>query len=185
MIQDFTGLPMANASLLNDRTAAGEAMLMCFSNFKKDIFFVDERTFPLTISVLKTRFRHSCNTLDFAQHKGQVMGVLLQAHDNGALVTVATALLACALFKPPGEFGVTLCLETLRGLVCSLGYGGPHAAFFAVKDEHKRRMPGRLIGVSKDANGKTTYRLAWQTSRLKCFVTFSPFSTRTCPYLTP
>ncbi|KAJ3243197.1 hypothetical protein HDU78_000731 [Chytriomyces hyalinus] len=190
MVQEITGLSMANASLLDEGTAAGEAMLMCFSNFnrKKNIFFVDERTFPQTIAVLKTRAEGfgiqvivgDYETFDFEQYKDQVMGVLFQypnsegsildyesftqkAHEHGALVTVATDLLACALLKPPGEFGADIAFGNSQRFGVPLGYGGPHAAFFAVKDEHKRKMPGRLIGVSKDANGKTAYRLALQT----------------------
>jgi glycine dehydrogenase len=86
-----------------------------------------------------------------------------KAHDAGAAVTVATDLLACAMLKPPGEFGADIVFGNSQRFGVPLGYGGPHAAFFAVKDEHKRRMPGRLIGVSKDANGKMAYRLSLQT----------------------
>ncbi|KAJ3068109.1 glycine decarboxylase subunit P [Podochytrium sp. JEL0797] len=190
MIQDFTGLDIANASLLDEGTAAGEAMLMCFSAFnrKRNVFFVDERTFPQTIGVLKTRAEGfgievivgDYEKFDVETHKDSLMGVLLQypnnegsildyssfskkVHDNGGLVTVATDLLACALIKPPGEFGADIAFGNSQRFGVPLGYGGPHAAFFAVKDSQKRRMPGRLIGVSKDANGKTAYRLSLQT----------------------
>ncbi|KAI9350486.1 glycine cleavage system P-protein-domain-containing protein [Zopfochytrium polystomum] len=190
MVSDLTGLPIANASLLDEGTAAGEAMLMCYSAFnrKKNIFFVDERTFPQTFEVLKTRAEGfgiqvvvgDYQTFDWTQYKDKVMGVLIQypnnegtvldystfaqtAHANGALVTVATDLLACALLKPPGEFGADIAFGNSQRFGVPLGYGGPHAAFFAVKDEHKRRMPGRLIGVSKDAAGRPAYRLALQT----------------------
>ncbi|ORY43386.1 glycine dehydrogenase [Rhizoclosmatium globosum] len=190
MIQDFTGLDIANASLLDEGTAAGEAMLMCYSAFnrKRNIFFVDERTFPQTIAVLKTRAEGfgievivgDYEKFNAAEYKDSLMGVLLQypnsegslvdyasftksVHENGGLVTVATDLLACALVKPPGEWGADIAFGNSQRFGVPLGYGGPHAAFFAVKDEHKRRMPGRLIGVSKDANGKTAYRLALQT----------------------
>ncbi|KAJ3130656.1 hypothetical protein HK100_007772 [Physocladia obscura] len=190
MIQDLTGLDIANASLLDEGTAAGEAMLMCYSayNRKKNVFFVDERTFSQTIAVLKTRAEGfgiqvvvgNYESFDFENYKDQLMGVLLQypnsegsvvdystfakrVHNAGAMVTVATDLLACALVKPPGEFGADIAFGNSQRFGVPLGYGGPHAAFFAVKDAQKRRMPGRLIGVSKDANGKIAYRLALQT----------------------
>ncbi|KAJ3127953.1 glycine decarboxylase subunit P [Nowakowskiella sp. JEL0407] len=190
MVQDFTGLPIANASLLDEGTAAGEAMLMCFSaaNRKKNVFFVDENCHPQTISCLITRAEGfgikvvvgDYEKFDFGEYKNQVMGVLFQypgtdgkivnfesfvktAHANGALATCATDLLALALLKPPGEFGVDMVFGNSQRFGVPLGYGGPHAAFFAVKDEHKRRMPGRLIGVSKDVNGKMAYRLSLQT----------------------
>ncbi|KAJ3192800.1 glycine decarboxylase subunit P [Irineochytrium annulatum] len=187
MVEDLTGLPIANASLLDEGTAAGEAMVMCFTAFnrKKNIFFVDERTFPQTISVVKTRaegFGIQVVVGDYQTFEmtDKVMGVLVQypntegavlsydpfvkkVHAAGGLVTVATDLLACTLLKPPGEWGADIAFGNSQRFGVPLGYGGPHAAFFAVKDEHKRRMPGRLIGVSKDAAGKMAYRLALQT----------------------
>nr|KAJ3418017.1 hypothetical protein HK105_000476 [Polyrhizophydium stewartii] len=190
MVQELTGLDIANASLLDEATAAAEAMLICYSqaNRKKDVFFVDHNCLPQTIACVKTRAQGfginvvvgDFETFDFAAHKGKVAGALIQypsqfgevsnyeafvkrAHDNGALVACATDLLALALLKPPGEFGVDIALGNSQRFGVPLGYGGPHAAFFAVKDALKRRMPGRLIGVSKDATGKPAYRLALQT----------------------
>ncbi|KAJ3093581.1 hypothetical protein HDU97_009401, partial [Phlyctochytrium planicorne] len=192
MVQDLTSLPIANASLLDEGTAAAEAMLMCFSasNRKKNLFFVDERTFPQTIACLKTRaegFGIQVVVGDYqkfdweaADVKGKIMGVLVQypnsegtvlsyadfaktAHSHGALVTVATDLLALTLLTPPGEWGADMVFGNSQRFGVPLGYGGPHAAFFAVKDDQKRRMPGRLIGVSKDAEGRLAYRLALQT----------------------
>ncbi|KNC97467.1 glycine dehydrogenase [Spizellomyces punctatus DAOM BR117] len=190
MVCDFTGLPVANASLLDEGTAAGEAMMMCFAAGKrrKTIFFVDQACHPQTIACVKTRAEGfgiqvvvgDYEKYDFAANKGKVMGVLIQypttdgrvldyesfvkkAHDNGAMVTCATDLLALALLKPPGEFGADIAFGNSQRFGVPLGYGGPHAAFFAVKEELKRNMPGRLIGVSKDVNGNPAYRLALQT----------------------
>ncbi|KAI8921627.1 glycine cleavage system P-protein-domain-containing protein [Entophlyctis helioformis] len=190
MVQELTGLDIANASLLDEGTAAAEAMLLCYSsaNRKKNIFFVDETCFPQTISCVQTRAQGfgiqvvvgNYETFDFAAYNGNVVGALIQypnqfgtvanyesfvkrAHDNGALVACATDLLALTMLKPPGEFGVDIALGNSQRFGVPLGYGGPHAAFFAVKDAQKRRMPGRLIGLSKDATGQNAYRLALQT----------------------
>eukprot|EP00842_Homolaphlyctis_polyrhiza_P001239 jgi/Hompol1/2115/HPOL_005855-RA len=190
MIQELTGMDISNASLLDEGTAAAEAMLLCYSaaNRKKTAFFVDKACFPQTISCVQTRAQGfgievivgDFETFDFAAHKGNVCGALIQypnqfgevtnyeafvkkAHDNGALVACATDLLSLTLLKPPGEFGADIALGNSQRFGVPLGYGGPHAAFFAVKDAQKRRMAGRLIGVSKDANGKSAYRLALQT----------------------
>jgi glycine dehydrogenase len=190
MVQDLTGLPVSNASLLDEGTAAAEAMLMSFSAFnrKKHVYFVDENCFPQTIACVKTRAEPlgikvivgDFQKFDFTQHKGHVMGALIQypnmtgeihdyeafikkAHEHETLVACASDLMALALLKPPGEMGADFVLGNSQRFGVPLGYGGPHAAFFAVKDEHKRRMPGRLIGVSKDASGKLAYRLALQT----------------------
>ncbi|KAH6564486.1 hypothetical protein BASA50_005985 [Batrachochytrium salamandrivorans] len=190
MVQELTGMDIANASLLDEGTAAAEAMLICFtaSNRKKNIFFVDQACFPQTISCVQTRavgfgievVVGDYETFDFDAHKDMVSGALIQypnqfgsvnnyeafvkkAHQHGALVACATDLLALALLKPPGEINVDMALGNSQRFGVPLGYGGPHAAFFAVKDALKRRMPGRLIGVSKDATGKNAYRLALQT----------------------
>ncbi|KAI9022560.1 glycine dehydrogenase [Hyaloraphidium curvatum] len=190
MVSDLTGLPVSNASLLDEGTAAGEAMLVCFSHAarKKRTFFVDAACHPQTIACVQTRAEgfgidvvvapHA--SFDFAAAKGDLMGVLIQypdtygtvtdfealtarAHEAGALVVCATDLLALTMLKPPGEFGVDIAVGNAQRFGVPMGYGGPHAAFFACRDEHKRRMPGRLIGVTKDANGKMAYRLALQT----------------------
>ncbi|KAI9101980.1 glycine cleavage system P-protein-domain-containing protein [Phlyctochytrium arcticum] len=190
MVSDFTGLPVANASLLDEGTAAAEAMIMCFAagRRKKNIFFVDQACHPQTIACVKTRAEGfgiqvvvgDYEKYDFAANKGNVMGVQIQypttdgrvldyesfvqkAKENGAMVTCATDLLALALLKPPGEFGVDIAFGNSQRFGVPLGYGGPHAAFFAVREELKRNMPGRLIGASKDVTGKTAYRLALQT----------------------
>ncbi|KAI8894959.1 glycine cleavage system P-protein-domain-containing protein [Globomyces pollinis-pini] len=190
MVTNLTGLDVANASLLDEGTAAGEAMLLCYSaaNRKKNVFFVDSACFPQTIACLQTRAEgfgiqvvvQDFKSFDFAAYSGNVVGALIQypnangdindyeafvkkAHENGALVACATDLMALALLKPPGEFGVDIALGNSQRFGIPLGYGGPHAAFFAVKDALKRRMPGRLVGLSKDAQGLPAYRLALQT----------------------
>jgi glycine dehydrogenase len=152
------------------------------------VFFIDSSTFPQTIACVKTRAEGfgiqvivgDYDKFDFAAHSGNLMGVLIQypnvlgevneffafceqAHKHGALVTCATDLLSLALLRPPGEFGADIAFGNSQRFGVPLGYGGPHAAFFAVKDALKRRMPGRLIGLSKDADGLPAYRLALQT----------------------
>lgn len=183
-------MDVANASLLDEGTAAGEAMLLCYAaaNRSKNIFFVDENCFPQTIACVKTRAAGfgieiivgKFDEFDFSSYSGNVIGALVQyptstgdileyekfvelAHQNGALVACATDLLALTLLKPPGEFGVDICFGSSQRFGVPMGYGGPHAAFFSVKDSLKRRMPGRLVGVSKDAYGKQAYRLSLQT----------------------
>lgn len=190
MVQDLTGMDVANASLLDEGTAAAESMLLCYSaaNRKKNVFFVDHNCYPQTIACVQTRavgfgiqvVVGDYASFDFASYKGNVVGALLQypnitgsvlqyeefvkkAHDNGALIACATDLLALTLLKAPGEFGADIAFGNSQRFGVPMGYGGPHAAFFAVKDGLKRRMPGRLIGVSKDAQGNMAYRLALQT----------------------
>lgn len=190
MVQDLTGLDVANASLLDEATAAAEAMMVCFSasRSKKDTFFVDKAVFPQTLGLIRTRAEGfgikvvvgDFATLDFSKYDGKIFGCLIQypnaegrvvnfesfikkAKENGALVACATDLLALTLLKSPGELGCDIAFGNSQRFGVPLGYGGPHAAFFAVRDEHKRRMPGRLIGVSKDAEGKRAYRLTLQT----------------------
>ncbi|KAG1287772.1 hypothetical protein G6F66_009813 [Rhizopus arrhizus] len=190
MVSDLTGLPIANASLLDEGTAAAEAMLMCWqaARQKKNLFVVDENCHPQTIACLKARAESFnieiivADTLNyhFEEHKKELCGVLLQypntrgsvkdyealtanIHAVGGQVAVATDLMALTLLKSPGELGADIAFGNSQRFGVPLGFGGPHAAFFACKDDHKRRIPGRLIGVSKDADGNHAYRLALQT----------------------
>ena len=188
MVADLTGLPLANASLLDEATAAGEAMTLCRAVAKpgRDGFFVAEDCHPQTIALLRTKAAPlgirlhvgPTETVDFVGQK--LFGVLAQypatdgvvrdlaglaaaAHAAGALLVVATDLLALTLLRSPGEIGADVALGSAQRFGVPMGYGGPHAAFFALRDEHKRHMPGRLVGVSKDAEGRPALRLALQT----------------------
>ncbi len=188
MVVDLTGLPLANASLLDEATAAGEAMTLCHAVAKPglDGFFVAEDCHPQTIAVVRTKAEpHGIRvhvgpveSIDFAGQR--LFGVLVQypatdgvvhdfagladrAHAAGALLVMATDLLALTLLRSPGELGADVALGSAQRFGVPMGYGGPHAAFFATKDEHKRHMPGRLIGVSKDAEGRPAFRLSLQT----------------------
>jgi len=187
MIADLTGLEMANSSLLDEGTAAAEAMNMSYSLCKTDanVFFVSEACHPQTIEVVKTRAHArrieliigNHETFDFAQ---PVFGALLQypasdgriydysefvdrAHQCDAIVTVAADLLSLTLLKSPGEFGADIAVGNSQRFGVPLGCGGPHAAFFATRDIFKRQIPGRIVGVSKDSRGKHALRLALQT----------------------
>lgn len=188
MVADLTGLPLANASLLDEGTAAAEAMHMCAAIAGEDrhLFFVDHLCHPQTISVVKTRaiplgIEIQVGPADklTGNEKG-LMGVLLQypdtcgeirdyaavverVHGAGALAVVATDLLALTLIRPPGEFGADIAVGSSQRFGVPLGFGGPHAAFMATKNEYARQLPGRLIGVSKDSAGRPAYRLAIQT----------------------
>jgi glycine dehydrogenase len=186
MVADLTALPIANASLLDEATACAEAMAM--SHALKDgrnIFFVSENCHPQNIEVIRTRAEVLGIEVVVGDHEkyqfnDKVFGALVQypdtfgaihdygsfieqAHKSGALVTVATDLLALTLIKPPGEFGADIAVGSAQRFGVPLGYGGPHAAFFATRDEFKRLMPGRIVGVSKDSRGKPALRLALQT----------------------
>src|SRR5574340_277341 len=191
MVADLTGLPLANASLLDEATAAAEAMTMCAAMSKaagheRKKFFVSENCHPQTIAVVQTRAEPlgivlqvgAMKSLDLSQ--GEFFGTLLQypttdgyvgdysefvnrAHDAGAYVVVATDLLALTLLRPPGEFGADVAVGSSQRFGVPLGFGGPHAAFLATKEEFRRQMPGRIVGVSKDVTGRTAYRLALQT----------------------
>ncbi len=187
MIIDLTGLEIANASLLDEGTAAAEAMSMSYGlcKTKAKHFFVSETCHPQTIAVVQTRAKPlgievivgDHRTFEFDQ---EIFGALLQypatdgtiydyrefidkAHGAKALVTVAADILSLALLTPPGEFGADIAIGCTQRFGVPLGYGGPHAAYFATRAAYKRQVPGRIVGVSKDANGKAALRLALQT----------------------
>src|ERR687894_403776 len=188
MVSDLTGLEVANASLLDEATAAAEAMNMSLSASaeKKDpIYLVDDRCHPQTIEVVRTRAEARGITVIVAdpatfELKPGVIGVLVQypatdgevrdfrglaqkAHAAGALVTAAPDLLSLTLLTPPGEWGADIAVGNSQRFGVPMGYGGPHAAFFATKDAYKRTLPGRIIGVSKDRDGRPALRMALQT----------------------
>jgi glycine dehydrogenase len=188
MVADLTGLDIANASLLDEATAAAEAMTMLHNvrvNPAASRFFVSNTCHPQTLDVLRTRAVPQGIEVVIDDAPGfnpdsSYFGALLQypdtfgaivdytkfiqlVHQVGGKVAMATDLLALTLLKPPGEFGADVALGSAQRFGVPLGYGGPHAAFFATKDELKRHMPGRLIGVSHDAQGKPAMRLALQT----------------------
>ncbi|WGV27939.1 aminomethyl-transferring glycine dehydrogenase [Halotia branconii] len=187
MIIDLTGLEIANASLLDEATAAAEAMSMSYgvSKNKANAYFVSGDCHPQTIDVLQTRAKPlgieiiigNHQTFDFEQ---PIFGAILQypasdgtiydyrafiakAHAKGALVTVAADPLSLTLLTPPGEFGADIAVGSTQRFGIPLGFGGPHAAYFATKEEYKRQVPGRIVGISKDAQGKPALRLALQT----------------------
>jgi glycine dehydrogenase len=187
MIADLTGLEIANSSLLDEGTAAAEAMSMSFNLSKTDAkaFFISEACHPQTLAVVRTRAEARGFELIIGSHESfdfssPVFGALLQypmsggkicdysefvqrAHQAGALVTVAADLLSLTLLRPPGEFGADIAVGNSQRFGVPLGYGGPHAAFFATRDAFKRHMPGRIVGVSRDSRGKPALRLAMQT----------------------
>ena len=188
MVADLCALPLANASLLDEATAAAEAMHMAHALDKggRKAFFVADDCHPQTIAVVKTRAR----PLGIDVHVGRpetadlgasgLFGILLQypttdgrvedysaivarAHAASSLVAVATDLLALTLLSPPGEWGADIAVGSSQRFGVPVGFGGPHAAFMATREEYKRQLPGRLVGVSKDAEGRQAYRLALQT----------------------
>ena len=187
MVADLTGLELANASMLDEATAAAEAMSLCqrMSKSKGKVFFVANDCHPQNIALIETR----ASTLDIEVVVGDpsegfgdldIFGVLLQypgtygeirdyaeivekAHEKKALVAVAADLLALTLLTPPGDFGADVAIGNTQRFGVPLGYGGPHAAYMATRDAFKRSMPGRLIGMSKDSRGEPALRLALQT----------------------
>ncbi len=186
MVTDLTALDIANASLLDEATAAAEAMALCHAVVsRRRTFFVSEQCHPQTIEVVQTRAKPLGIEVVVGNHvtftcNDQVFGVLLQypatdgaivdyeafiksAHDAGALAIVAADILALTLIRPPGKMGADVAVGSTQRFGVPLGGGGPHAAYFATRDQYKRHMPGRLVGVSHDAAGRPAYRLALQT----------------------
>jgi glycine dehydrogenase len=187
MVADITGMEMSNASLLDEATAAAEAMTMAsaISRGKKRTFFVSSRCHPQTIAVCRSRadgLGLCIKVLDEADFSfdSDVCGGLVQypttdgavidysgladeAHAAKAKLCVATDLLALTLLKPPGEWGADIVVGSAQRFGVPMGYGGPHAAFLACAAEHKRLMPGRIIAISRDATGKRALRMAMQT----------------------
>ena len=187
VVSDLTGFEIANASLLDEGTAAAEAMTMFYSARRgtNEVFFVSDKCHPQTIAVVQTRAKRlgievlvgDESTFEFSDN---VFAALIQypatdglvedysafcesAHANGSYVVAATDLLALTLLRPPAAFGADCAVGSSQRFGVPLGYGGPHAAFFATRDEFKRRVPGRIIGVSVDSNGKRALRMALQT----------------------
>ena len=188
MVADLTGLEIANASLLDEATAAAEAMTMCHAlkaSEGKNTFFVADSCHPQTIAVVRTRAEAlgisvtvgNYRAFQFSDH---VFAALVQypatdgtihdfrafaetVHKHGALFIVAADLLSLTLLPPPGEFGADVAVGSAQRFGVPLGFGGPHAAFIATRDAHKRHLPGRIVGVSKDAQGRPALRLALQT----------------------
>lgn len=190
MVCDLTGFAIANASLLDEGTAAAEAMHLMFAAHHKsgseaNVLFVSENVYPQTLDVVKTRAVPLDIEVVVGDHttfewNEKVFGAIVQypagdgtlydyrsfceeAHKHGAMVTVACDLMALALLTPPSEFGADIAVGNSQRFGVPLGYGGPHAAFFATKDEYKRIMPGRIIGLSIDAQGNPAFRMALQT----------------------
>src|SRR5438552_1924222 len=188
MVCDLTGLEIANASLLDEAAAAAEAMMMCHRlqhEEGRDVFFVSQNCHPQIIEVVQTRAKALDLGITVGSHRsfnfdGRVFGALVQypdtygtihdyqtfveeAHAAGALAVVAADLLSLTLLKPPGEFGADVAVGSAQRFGVPLGYGGPHAAYFATREAFKRQMPGRLVGVSKDSRGRPALRLALGT----------------------
>src|SRR5213078_1368935 len=188
MIMDLTGFEIANASLLDEGTAAAEAMAMAFAargKGGKEVFFVADSCHPQTIDVVRTRAHARGLEIvvgDFrdCQFGKDVFGALVQyptsdgaindyrdfcekAHATNALVVVAADIMSLVLLAPPGEWGADVCVGSSQRFGVPVGFGGPHAAYFATRDEFKRLLPGRIIGVSRDADGKPALRMALQT----------------------
>ena len=192
MVSDLTGLPLSNASLLDEATAAAEAMLMFYHAMPRkkakagaNVFLVSEDVFPQTVEVMAARAQSlgiklvvvNRENFDFNENvfgcifqypdqKGEIIDFtqhIKNAKEAGIPVAVAADLMSLTLLTPPGEFGADVALGTTQRFGVPLGYGGPHAAYFATTEDYKRQMPGRIIGISKDANGKPALRMALQT----------------------
>ena len=192
IICELTAMEIANASLLDEATAAAEAMTMMYGLRPRDMVkggasavLVDEKIWSQTLDVLETRanplgIELRIRPKEAFEFSGDVFGIILQypnsdgniedysrlveeAHEKGVKVAVATDLLALALLTPPGEWGADIVFGNSQRFGVPMGYGGPHAAFFAARDEYKRYMPGRIIGISKDVHGNRALRMALQT----------------------
>jgi glycine dehydrogenase len=192
VVMELTGMEMANASLLDEATAASEAMIMFFNGRPRkmakagaNVFFVDENTFPQTLDVLKTKAEPLGIELVLGNYKeytftDKVFGALVQypagdglvrdykafvdkAHESGASVAVAADIMSLAILTPPGEWGADCVVGSTQRFGIPMGYGGPHAAYFATHEKYKRNLPGRIIGVSKDAQEEKALRMALQT----------------------
>ena len=190
MVVDMTGLELANASLLDEATAGAEAMIMMYNTrpramAKANTIFIDENVFPQTLAVIKTRAVSLGITMQIGdvkqfEYTEDIFGAIVQypnadgsvedysdfaalLHEHKCKVAVATDLLSLALLTPPGEWGADIAFGTSQRFGVPMGYGGPAAAFFATREENKRSMPGRIIGVTKDAQGNRALRMALQT----------------------
>lgn len=192
VISDLTGMEIANASLLDEATAAAEAMIMTYNSRTRvavkagaNIYFVDENIFPQTLDVLLTRSKPLGIELKIGKYNEfsfneNVFGAIIQfpasdgkiedykefaekAQEFGALVTVAADIMSLAILTPPGEWGADIVVGSTQRFGIPMGYGGPHAAFFATSEKHKRNIPGRIIGISVNEEGKKAYRMALQT----------------------
>jgi len=189
MVSELTGLPLANGSLLDEATAVAEAVTMAHrvSKSKSDSVFVDRNTHPQSLAVLSTRLEPigisiqlgdvaSCDTsLHFAvvvsmpgsdghiPSSTSLAALTERARDSKTISIAITDLLACALFTPPGQLGFDIAIGSSQRFGVPMGFGGPHAAFMATRDEHARALPGRLVGVSTDTEGRPALRLALQT----------------------
>jgi len=187
MIMELTGLEIANASLLDEATAAAEAMTMSYavSKTKAKSFFISQKCHPQTIAVIQTRANPLNIEIIVGDHQDfnfdiAIFGALLpypatdgniynyqefiaKAHQNKALVTISADILSLALLKSPAELGADIAVGNTQRFGVPLGYGGPHAAYFATKEEYKRQIPGRIVGISKDSQGNKAFRLALQT----------------------
>ncbi len=193
MVSDLTGMEVANGSLLDEATAAAEAMAMVYASRPRaqakagaNTFLVDEAVFPQTLALLRTRSKYLGIELEVVARGAMVMeaegvfGAMLQypdangvaedltdlihrAHDAGVQTVVAADLMSLALLKPPGEMGADVVVGNTQRFGVPMGYGGPHAAFFAARESYKRHFPGRIIGVSKDRLGASALRMALQT----------------------
>ncbi len=187
MVMDLTGMEMANASLLDEATAAAEAMAMLYASKKKNgnKFLVSNKVFPQTLDVINTRaipmgievvvadvFNTTVNTdyfgifVQYPDSEGGINNysdLCSGAGEHNVKVIAAADILALTLLTPPGEWGAEVVVGSTQRFGIPMGFGGPHAAYFATKESYKRKIPGRIIGVSKDSNGNDAYRMALQT----------------------